>query len=157
MSISEILLILFILNLGTAFGAGLYETRIVLPLWFTKTTDGNYRVNFETMHATDTGRKFWGFITTMPLTLLTIANFIVAFQSSEPIHGWWLGATIFILLERLGTFTFFIPTAIKLQRGENLSESKITSLVSWWIRLNYVRNIFTLVAWLLALKSWALI
>jgi len=140
-------------NLGTTFGAGLYETRIILPLWFSKTTDGNYRVNFEAMRSIDTGRKFWGFITTIPLTLLTIANLIVAFQSQEPIHGWWLAATIIILLERVGTLIFFIPAAIKLQRGENLSASKITSLVSWWIGLNYVRNIFTLAGWLLALKS----
>jgi len=64
MSISEILLILFIVDLGTTFGAGLYETRIILPLWFNKTTDGNYQLNFETMRRIDTGRKFWGFIVT---------------------------------------------------------------------------------------------
>lgn len=34
MNIEEILLWLFVLVLGTAFGAGFYEMRVVLPLWF---------------------------------------------------------------------------------------------------------------------------
>ena len=75
--ISEILLWLFTINLGIAFGAGLYETRIILPRWFIK-SENRFLVNNKAMNETDTGRKFWGFVTTMPLTLLTIANLIVA-------------------------------------------------------------------------------
>lgn len=157
MDISGILLLLYSITLGTTFGAGLYETRIVLPLWFNKTPEGNYQVNFENMRSIDTGRKFWGFITTVPLTLLTIANLVLAFQSQGQLHDWWLSATLIILLERIGTFAFFIPTAIKLQKGDNLPASKINSSVLWWKRLNYVRNTFTLIAWFLALKAWALL
>ena len=157
MNITEVLLLAFTMNLSVAFGAGLYETRIVLPLWFHKTTNGNYRVNFEAMRNIDTGRKFWGFVTTIPLTLLTIANLVFAFQSTAPLHDWWISAAFIILIERIGTFAFFIPTAIKLQKGENLSVSKTTSLVSWWIRLNYVRNAFTLVALLICFRTLLLL
>jgi hypothetical protein len=157
MNTSEILLLLLIINLGITLGAGLYESRIVVPLWFSKTTKGNYRVNFESMLSIDTGRRFWGFITTIPLTLLTIANIVAAIQSLGRAHDWWLAASVIILLERVGTFAFFIPGAIKLQRGKNLSVPKTTRLVSWWIRLNYVRNILTLLSWLLTLKTWSLL
>lgn len=147
---AEILLWLFILNLGTAFGAGLYETRIVLPQWFKKTPDGRYIVNHQAMTETDTGRKFWGMVTTMPLSLLTIANLIVAWQSDAPRHDWWLVAGLIVLVERIGTFAFFIPTAIKLSKAV-LDAGKTSGTVAWWLRLNYVRNALTLMGWLAAL------
>ena len=153
MNISEILLLSIIINLGIALGAGLYETRIVLPLWFHQSPNGNYQVDFDAMRRIDTGRKFWGFVTTAPLTLLTIANLVFAFQSKAPLYGWWISGAFIILLERIGTFTFFIPTAIKLQKGKNLSVSKTASLVSWWTRLNYIRNALTLVALLIFLRA----
>lgn len=150
-NLPEILLWLFVINLGTAFGAGLYETRIVLPQWFTKTPGTGYQLNSKAMNETDTGRKFWGMVTTVPLTLLTIANLILACQSSGHRHDWWLAASLIVLIERIGTFAFFIPTAIKLMQAESLSQSKISSLVVLWMRLNYVRNMLTLVGWLMAL------
>src|SRR5262245_23487518 len=111
MNIAEILLESFIINLGIALGAGLYEARMILPFWFHKTTGGSYEVDVEAMHNIDTGRKFWAFVTTMPLTLLTILNFVFACKATGPLYGWWLTAALIILLERIGTFAFFIPTA----------------------------------------------
>jgi hypothetical protein len=155
MTYNDIILFLFIINLGTAFGAGIYEARIVLPLWFSKDEKG-YRVNTKAMQEIETGRKFWGFVTTMPLTLLTIANLIAALQSQGAIHDWWLAAAIITLIERTGTFAFFIPTAIKLQKADTLPPSGIHGLVSLWIRLNYLRNILTLVAWASAVRALSL-
>ena len=105
--IPEILLWLFIINLGIAFGAGLYETRIILPQWFIKSSDNEFRVNSKAMNETDTGRKFWGFVTTMPLTLLAITNLIVALQSNGLRHDWWVTGSLIVLIERIGTFAFF--------------------------------------------------
>ena len=153
MNIPEILLLLFIINLGIALGAGLYETRIVLPLWFRKLANGNYETNGEAIRNIDTGRKFWGFVTTAPLTLITIANLILAFRAPSPSHGWWLAAAVIILLERIGTFAFFIPTAIRLQQSENFPPAKTSKMIVWWIRTNYLRNALTLVGLLLALKT----
>lgn len=152
-NIPDILLWLFIINLGIAFGAGLYETRIILPQWFIKLPGTEFQVNSKAMNETDTGRKFWAMVTTMPLTLLTIANLVVALQSNGQRHDWWLAASLIILAERIGTFAFFIPTAIKLMRAGTLSQSKVTSMVSIWLRLNYVRNALTLLGWLLALRA----
>jgi hypothetical protein len=58
---------------------------------------------------------------TVPLTLLTLANFVVALQSQGPRHVWWLAAVAITLVERIGTFSFFIPTAIKLMCAETRS------------------------------------
>jgi hypothetical protein len=116
MNTTEILLGSFIINLGMALGAGLYEARIVLPLWFNKTKGGNYQADVEAMRKIDTGRKFWGFVTTVPLTLLTILNLVFACKATAPLYGLWLSATLIILLERIGTFAFFIPTAINYRK-----------------------------------------
>lgn len=155
-SLSAFLLALFILNLGTAFGAGLYETRIILPLWFHKSAESGYRVNTKALHEVDTGRKFWAFVTTGPLTLLTLANLVLAWQSQAAGRDWWLAAALITLIERIGTFSFFIPTAIKLQRADQLTASTVSRLVTSWTWLNYVRNGLTWLAWLAALRAFSL-
>ncbi|CAN5268297.1 hypothetical protein BH09BAC1_BH09BAC1_11250 [soil metagenome] len=152
----KILLYLFIVNLGTDFGAGLYETRIVLPLWFTKIPGKGYTVNTGMMNQLDTGRKFWGMVTTLPLTLLTIANLVLAIQTpAGPQHDWWLAAAIVTLVERLATFAFFIPTAIQLSKANTLPQAKVHQKVSHWIVMNNVRSLLTLVGLLLALRALA--
>ena len=154
--ISELLLFLFVINLGIALGAGFYETRIVLPLWFTKSSDG-YRVNIQNMNEIETGRKFWGFVTTMPLTLLTILNLVFAFQSEGIVGDWRLAASMITLIERIGTFAFFIPTAIKLQKSETSEASKVSSMVVTWIRMNYVRMLLNLIGLVVAMRALMLL
>ncbi|MFD2718525.1 DUF1772 domain-containing protein [Hymenobacter monticola] len=153
---AESMLWLLVLNLGVAFGAGLYETRIVLPQWFSRSAIG-FQVNDAAMRATDTGRQFWGMATTLPLTLLTLANLWLAGRAPAPVHGWWLAAALLTLLERLGTFGFFIPTAIKLMSEPGVAPAKASGLVGWWRRLNYGRLLLTLLAWLAALKALTLV
>ena len=153
--IPEILLWLFVINLGIAYGAGLYEKRIVLPQWFSKSEESEFRVNSDVMRQTNTGLRFWAYVTTVPLTVLTLANLVVALQSQDPRHDWWLAAAIIILVERIGTFAFFIPTAIKLMNTE-MPAATVSTMVSRWIYLNYVRDALTLIGWLAALKAFSL-
>jgi hypothetical protein len=149
--LSNLILSLFILNLGTAFGAGLYEARVTLPQWFPKKQRNWHQIDKRAMHELDAGRKFWAFVTTIPLTLLTLANLVMAWQSQQPDHNWWLAAALLTFIERVATFSFFIPTIIHLQRADSLSASKTHNVVTTWIRLNYVRNAVTLVACFCAL------
>jgi len=115
---AEVLLWLFVINLGIAYGAGLYEKRIVVPLRFSKSTGAGWRVNSEAMRRADTGLRFWAFATTVPLTLLMISNLVMALQSRGTRHDWWLAASTVSLVERVGTLAFFSPMAIKLMRAE---------------------------------------
>jgi hypothetical protein len=152
----EILLWLFVINHGIAFGAGLYEQSIILPLWFERSAEGSVRVNGEAMRSTDTGRRFWAFVTTVPLTLLTLGNLAVAWQSQGPRHEWWLGAALVTLLERIGTFSYFIPTAIKLMRADTVPSEKKGAMAGRWMALNRVREALALAGWLAALKALSL-
>jgi hypothetical protein len=156
-SISELLLWLFVLNLGIACGAGLYETRLVVPQWFSPARPAGYQVHGEAMHRLNSGLKFWAYVTTGPLTLLTLANLAAASQSTGPQQAWWLGAGLVTLLERVGTFAFFIPTAIRLTHPERLLPRVASRLATRWVRLNHVRTLLTVVGWLLALRALALV
>lgn len=152
----EFFLWLFVINLGIACGAGLYERRIVLPLWFIEMPDSGLIVNTEAMQKTNVGLRFWMFVTTGPLTILTLVNLVLAFLSASPRHDWWLGAALIVLLERIGTFAFFIPTAIKLGNADQLNAPTASALAIRWRRLNYLREAGTLAGWLLALYTLSL-
>jgi len=142
------LLWLFIIFLGIAFGAGLYESRVVVPMW---TSDPP-----ASLASPDSGRRFWAFVTTGPLTLLTVANLVAALRTQGPARGWWLTAAIVTLVERAATFGYFIPTIIRLQRTSTLTQTAVRTALARWVRLNYVRNTLTLVAWFAALKVLAM-
>src|SRR5829696_7148930 len=109
MSLPGILLWLFILSLGIAFGAGLYEHRIVVPRWIGSSADSSAQWDAAAARQDDTGRRFWGAVTTGPLTLLTIANMVAAWQSTGALRVWWLVAAIIALADRIVTFSYFIP------------------------------------------------
>ncbi|MEO7858892.1 MAG: DUF1772 domain-containing protein [Nitrospirales bacterium] len=143
------------MNVGIAFGAGSYEQRIIFPQWFSRLPESGLRVDSEAMRRTDAGRKFWAYVTTVPLTLLTLTGLSVAWQTQGPRYDWWLAATAITLVERIETFSYFIPTVLKLMRGESLPESRVDTMVSQWARLNYIRASLTLAGWIAALKAFS--
>jgi hypothetical protein len=153
---NDILLWMFVINLGVAFGAGLYEQRIVLPQWFSRSSENAWRVDDEAMRRMDTGRSFWAYVTTVPLTLLTLASLAVTWNLGSSLKEWWLAAAVIALLERIGTFSYFIPTALKLMKAETVSTSR-SAMASQWIRLNLLRAGLNLAGWLAALKALSML
>lgn len=154
--LANIFLWLWVINLGVASGAGVYEHRIVLPQWFSRDGDGRLRVNVEAMRSTDAGRRFWGFTTTVPLTLLTAANAVAGWQSAGAKREWWMGAVLIIAVERIGTFAYFIPTAIDLMRADAEQSAGLEATALRWMTLNHVRVVLTLVGWFAALRALSL-
>lgn len=155
-SLAQIVLWLFVINLGISFGAGLYESRIAVPQWLTHTPGTGYRWNSAAAAEANVGLRFWVYVTTGPLTLLTLASLVLALRSAEPVRTWWLAAALAALLDRVLTFTYFIPTMIKLMRGD-FPEGAAVTKARQWARLGYVRHAATLVAWLAAVHSLGLL
>ncbi len=154
-SISRTLLWLFVLNLGIALGAGLYESRIVVPRWLSTSPDSRPHRQAEAARQDDTGRRFWAFVTTGPLTLLTLANLIVAWRAAGAVRAWWLAAAVAALVDRAITFAYFIPTMVRLMRAPDSPES--VAVATRWANLNHVRHAILLVAWLSALMAFSLV
>ncbi len=151
---STFLLWLFVINLGIAFGAGLYEHRIVLSDWITTSADGAHW-HADVARADDTGRRFWAFVTTIPLTLITLANIYAAWHSTGLVRFWWLAAALVAVAERIFTFTYFIPTMVGLMNAADSPEAAATAIR--WSYLNYLRHALVFVAWLAALRAFGLV
>ena len=152
---AAVVLWLFVVNLGIAFGAGLYEHRITVPHWIASSTGSERRWDAAAARRDDTGRRFWAFVTTIPLTLLTLANLFYAWNASGGVRAWWLAAALAALADRLLTFAYFIPTMVRLMDAQDSPAAVATA--TRWLRLNYVRHAVVLAAWLAALKTFALL
>jgi hypothetical protein len=149
--IAKPLLWLFVIDLGISVGAGLYEHRIVVPEWIGPGADGLPRWDAAAARAADTGRRFWVYVTTVPLTLLTLANLIAAWRSTGPQRGAWLIASLAALADRVMTFAYFIPTMVALMAATDSAESVATA--TEWSQLNYLRHVLGFSAWLAALRA----
>jgi hypothetical protein len=88
-SLARLCLWLFVINLGVAFGAGLYEGRIVLSQWLSSAGDSGLHRNVEAAQRDNTGLRFWIFVTTVPLTLhtLTVATAMRWANLNDVRHG----------------------------------------------------------------------
>jgi hypothetical protein len=144
--VPKVLLWLFVINLGIALGAGIYEQRVVIPQW----------ENIPPQEWSNTGLLFWVYVTTVPLTVLTLANLVAAWLNQGARRRWWLGAVKIIVVERIATFAYFIPTMVWLQGTEGLPEAEVQAALSQWLFLDYGRHVLTLAGWLAALKSFSL-
>ena len=143
MAAADLALWLFVINLGIVFGAGLYEARIVVPMWAASPP--------ESLQTPDSGRQFWAFVSTLPLTLLTLAGLALSWHPHGDRQHWWHLAAVIILVERISTFAYFIPTMIRLQRATE--GATIAARLALWSRLNYVRNALALIGWIAALTA----
>jgi hypothetical protein len=155
-SIANLILWLFVINLGIAFGAGLYESRIAIPQWLSYSPESGYRWNAEAALQSNVGLRFWVYVTTVPLTFLTLASAIAADWTSDMVRVWWLGAVVAAIVDRVMTVAYFIPTMLKLIRNESFGEFTVVAKAQQWVKLGYLRHATTLIAWLAALKAFSL-
>jgi len=152
---------LFTIDLGVASGAGLYEHLIVLPEWFPQSPSGTSLVDAAKMRRTDTGRRFWAGVTTLPLTLLTLGSGIAAWRlpaTLPPLRHPWLIAVGATAIERLATFLFFIPTALKLMgEGRDALPPERVAILAWrWQRASVLRIALCFLAWMAAMLALSL-
>jgi hypothetical protein len=146
---------MFVINLGVVFGAGLYEARISVPRWLGPSRAAGPGFHPDQANLDDVGRRFWAFTTTVPLTLLTLANLWAALHSSADVRFWWLTAATMAFADRVFTFAYFIPKMVALLGSSNSPEAEAS--MRRWVKLNYVRLSIVFVAWLAALESFALV
>lgn len=142
MGIKRVLLWLFVIDLGIAFGAGLYEARVVVPAW----------AGIPPAAWPNTGLMFWLYVTTIPLTVLVVANGIGAWRERGPARPWWLAAAGVIVVERIATFAYFIPSMVAMAASD-LPRAEVSQALSEWLLFNHVRHLLTFTGWLLAVKS----
>lgn len=147
---------LFVVNLGIALGAGLYEAQILFPQWLVALPQSGYEWQAAAAREANVGLRFWIFVTTIPLTLLTLANAIAASRRRGSLRRWWLAAVGLAVVDRTMTFSYFVPTMLKLMGG-NLAQAQAVAIALQWENLNVFRHLIVLLAWLAALKAFSLL
>lgn len=143
--LAQVLIGLLVLNLGIALGAGLYEARVVAPVWGSALP--------ETARSPEALRRFWLFAATVPLTILSLFNFAMALLEHGPWRLWWLFAALLVIAERVATFAYFIPALIHMQRAAPGEPKEIEARFAAWRMRNRLRLGVQAVAWLAALQS----
>jgi len=147
------LLWLLVIFTGIAAGAGIYEARVMFPLWLTAT--GDTLVWHASVAAnSDPGLKFWAFVTTGPLTLLTLIVIFLAWRTKGEMRKWLLLTAALLVIDRLMTFTYFIPTMVGLM-SDSLEPTKAAEIARQWGNMNIVRLTIASLAFLAALKTFA--
>jgi hypothetical protein len=147
----------FAIALGIALGAGLYESRIVVPQWLRYSEESGYQWDAAAAREASTGLRFWVYVTTVPLTLLTLASLGASLWLHGEARGWWLGAALAALVERGMTFAYFIPTMLRLMGEESIDPSRAVATALQWAHLGYFRHAATFLAWIAALKALTLL
>jgi hypothetical protein len=150
------LLWLFVVFSGIAVGAGLYEMRVNVPRWFGDAVDSTRRVNVDAIRSDDSGRRFWAYVTTGPLTLLTLASCLTAWSPASIRERWLLVAAGVMLIERVATFGYFIPQLLLVMKAADPAGEHTVQRALTWTRLNYVRAALASAAWLAALRALSL-
>ena len=143
-----------VVNLGLVFGAGVYEQRIVAPRWLVRRRGEATRWDGAAARLDDVGRRFWGFAATMPFTVLTFASLVLAWGAGTASQAWWLAAASIAAVERLATAGYFIPVMVRLMRKAGSPDDVATAMR--WSRLNALRHVLVLAAWLASLRAFEL-
>jgi hypothetical protein len=152
--VAEISLWLFVVALSLQMGAGLYEMRVVTPLWSASPPASVRAWNADARYAIEPRAKFWRYCTAA--VGLTAALALVAGLAEGGRERKWLvasSATVVVLV--LLTYLYFAPALALLleRRGAGLSDEEVIERVGGWLWLGRVRAAAYVLAWLAALKA----
>jgi len=148
---------LFVVALGLDLGAGIYEARIVVPLWAGGLPDTLAAGNPYGRVAIDAGLRFWAYVTSA-VALLALLALVAGFWTAPPQRTWQIAAALLELAVVASTLLYFRPTLVRLfmQHGAGLSDEALRSIVHRWVLWSRVRIVVSVIAWLAALRALTL-
>lgn len=151
---ARITLWLFVIGLGIDFGAGLYEARIVVPLWADGVPDTLAPGNPYARVAIDAGLRFWAY-TTSAVAVVAVLAFAFGLRTPQPQRAWRSFAAVAELGAVATTLLYFRPTLVRLflGHGAGLSSVDIQATVHRWVVLSWGRIAITFLAWCAALRA----
>lgn len=154
---ARITLWLFVIALGLELGAGIYESRIVVPLWASGIPDTLAEGNPFARVAIDAGMRFWKYMTSL-VALLALATLLTGFGTAAAERAWRSVAAVAELCVVASTLLYFRPTLVRLfmGHGAGLSDAGLASTVRRWVLLGRARIVVTFGAWCAALAALAI-
>ena len=154
MRIGRILLALLVIVLGVEIGAGIYEARVLVPLWSSDPPGSLVAYNLQPLRP-NPGLHFW--IVSTPLVgLLALVNLVPAFRSFPPRRAWWITGSLLAAAVVVVTFVYFVPELQAFEALRDQGAVSMTSRVQRWVALNWVRAVVYVFAWLSLLRALSL-
>jgi len=154
MAFNDLALWLLVISLGIQTGAGLFETRVLVPLWACSPPQSVLAYLAVPIRA-DSGRRLWIFLT--PLTgIISLLNLVAALLYAGPARTWWLFAAASALFVIIVTFAYFMPVLLRLPDAAKMPEAQLTRMVRLWVLLNWFRFAILVAAWFAGLKAFAI-
>jgi len=134
--VTIISLSLLLLSVALSLGGGLYEVLVIYPNWKYDVDPQTLRGRLESSGQMNAGSRFWPLVSPAQ-GLLSIANIILAWNYTGAAHDYWLAAAITIFVNRLITFSYFIPVMIrKIMEPEQFEAGRLKSIVRTWTTLS---------------------
>ena len=154
---TRIALWLFVIALALDLGAGVYEARIVVPLWAAGVPATLAAGNPYGRVAIDAGMRFWAYVTS-GVALLAVLALVLGFRAPAPQRVWQISAAVLELCVVAMTLLYFRPTLVRLfmGHGAGLPVGAVQSTVDRWVLLSRVRIVVSAAAWLAALRALAI-
>jgi hypothetical protein len=154
MRIGRILLALLVIVLGVEIGAGIYEARVLVPLWSSDPPRSLVAYNLQPLRP-NPGLRFWIFSTPL-VGLLGLANLAPAFRSVPPGRAWWITGSLLAVALVVVTFVYFVPEVVAFEALRDPGAVSMASRVQRWVALNWVRTAVYIFAWLSCLRALSL-
>ncbi len=143
----EILMWLLVMWMGFAIGAGIYETRVVLPLWAGSPPESLKRWHSAPFRI-DPGLRFWVFCTP-GLALLSLVVLVSFLGVDSPAATYVkIGAGLSVALA-IWAFAWFVPRfrAVTGPKFQEMDQQQAAGIAVAWRRMNSLRVVLFLAAW----------
>ncbi len=138
--------------LGLDLGAGIYEARVVVPLWSRDVPATLQAGNPFGQVALNAGVGFWAYLTSA-VAIAAILALGFGLGTPMPERAWRTVAAGGELLVVGSTLLYFRPTLVRLfmGHGAGMSSGEIATTVQRWVMWSRVRIVVSLAAWICAL------
>ena len=152
---TTITLLLFFLTITLSLGGGLYEILVIYPNWKHDADPLTLRAKLETSGQISAARRFWPLVSPAQ-GILSIINIILAWNYTGEAHSFWLAAAIAVFINRVITFSYFIPVMIrKIMQPEKVEANRLQSIVRLWTALSPLRLLPEIFAWCMLIVTIA--
>jgi hypothetical protein len=155
--VARIVLWLFVVALGLDLGAGVYEARVVVPLWAEGVPQTLASGDPYARVAINAGIHFWAYLTSA-VAVLALAALVFGVLAPAPRRAWQIFSAVAELTAVAMTLVYFRPTLMRLflGHGAGLSTGAVVSTVGRWVMWSRVRIAISFVAWCAALRALTL-
>lgn len=154
---ARFMLCLLIVWSAMQLGGGLYESRVVIPLWSADPTPETLSQRLAASGHTAASTRFWPYISPV-VFVLAIINAVIAWRMDGPARAWWLTASLVLIAESVATYGYFVPTILSMMRKSHaFNADELLRTVSIWTSLSSLRLLFAVPALLAGLKALTLL